>query len=358
MNDHTIALSGLSDTDAAMFEAALGSLPTHPWKLVDTPPAVLLVVDVDTVWGHMDWLRAVGGGQTVVAYSNDTRAHRDGLALDKPLRTRDLADMLDSLAAGQGDGVPAASVAPPVAAPPAAPAPSPAPAAAPTATDDPFAASEFIAPGMPAEPDTGTDAVDATSDHDTPSPDTPLGVCLMRGQLEHAVELDHDGVRLRLDPERGGYTGSTTLKPLVSLLDQPISSVRALGADEVAGMRQEAVIPMTRLLWFAALCATPGSLSPDLDPHATYRLTRWPQIEREFPRHFRIATAMMKGPGTLGDIASAANAPVGDVADFINAYSMAGHVSAGITPDTDAPVETDGKRMFSRLRRSLSRGGA
>lgn len=354
MNDHTIALSGLSDTDAAMFEAALGSLPTHPWKLVDTPPARLMVVDVDTVWGHMDWLRAVGSGQTVVAYSNDARAHRDGLALDKPLRTRDLADMLDSLAAEEGDGM-SAALAPPPAAAPASPTPPPAPT---TATDDPFAASEFIAPEMPVESESDADTVDPAPDHDVPSPDTPLGVCLIRGQLEHAVELEHDGVRLRLDPERGGYTGSATLKPLAPLLDQPISSVRALDADDVASMRQEAAIPMTRLLWFAALCATPGSLSPDLDPHATYRLTRWPQIEREFPRHFRIATAMMKGPGTLGDIASAANAPVGDVADFINAYSMAGHVSASITPDTDAPVEADGKRMFSRLRRSLSRGGA
>lgn len=359
MNRNTIALSGLSDTDAAMFEAALGSLPTHPWKLVDMPPAALLVVDVDTVWGHMDWLRAVGSGQQVVAYSDDDHSHRDDLSLSKPLRTRDLADLLESVSP-----LPAKSSAPDTAsvtattAPDAAPAPvldrqapvpaSPTPDITPVRTAPPEPSADPIPTPSLVAADTPT--VDAT-----PTPDLPLGECLLNGKLEHAVSIEADGVVLHLDPEHGGYTGSETLKPLRPLLDLPVKVARPLVGAALTGMRQATAMPLTRLLWFAALCATPGMLSPDLDPHADYHLTRWPQIEREFPRHFRIATSMMKGPGTLGDIASAANAPVGDVADFINAYSMAGYVSNSTPATLDTATDGDNKRMFSRLRRSLTR---
>ena len=56
-----------------------------------------------------------------------------------------------------------------------------------------------------------------------------------------------------------------------------------------------------------------------------YRLTRWARTEREFPKHFRIATAMMRGPATIAEIAEAAQVPHADVADFINANLAVGY---------------------------------
>ncbi len=342
MNHRTIALSGLNDTDAAMFEAALGSLPVHAWKLVDTPPADLLVVDVDTVWGHMDWLRATATGQPVVAYTNDESAHRDDMFLLKPLRTRNLAELLDSL--------------PPRAAREQDDMPDEAPATPPAATAMPDT-DETVMPAVIDMPEAALapEPEPVIEPEPAPGPDTPLGECLLRGGLDHAVSLQDGDITLQLDPERGGYTGPSALKPLQVLLARPIGDAVPLTGNALAAMRQGAAIPLTRLIWFAALVATPGQLAPELDPQARYHLTRWPQIEREFPRHFRIATAMMKGPGTLGDIASMANAPATDVADFINAYSLAGYV-ANDTPAAPAePDEGSDKRMFSRLRRSLSR---
>ena len=68
--------------------------------------------------------------------------------------------------------------------------------------------------------------------------------------------------------------------------------------------------PLGRLQWFGGLLAGKGELLPDFDAAGRYRLTKWPQTEREFPKHFRIATAMMKGPATLDEVAAASGVPL------------------------------------------------
>ena len=68
-----------------------------------------------------------------------------------------------------------------------------------------------------------------------------------------------------------------------------------------------------------------------------------------FPKHFRIATAMMKGPATLQEIAEASGVPVSDVADFINANLATGFAEPWSEP---APEPTDAGKpgLFGRLR--------
>lgn len=351
MNRFTIALSGLSDTDAAMFEAALGALPNNGWHMVENGPADLLVVDIDTVWGHMDWLRATANGQQVVAYTKDEHVRHCDLLLTKPLRTRDLAELLDELAS-HGGVKPVAPKAdapakpkPPVETPQPAPAPVTAPQVSTAPKPAPVAAVAPVSP--PATAPT------------KPLPPQTLGKCLLDDTLSSPCLLrGTDGTVLQLDPERGGYTGPATLKPLTALLDLPMNRAEVMSEEAVKLMREAPALPLTRLLWFAALCATPGELATHLDPAARYRLTRWPQIEREFPRHFRIATSMMKGPASIGDIASMANAPESDVADFISAYSVAGYVSSADAGNADSDADNEGgSGMFSRLRRPFLRGG-
>jgi len=350
MSRFTIALSGLSDTDAAMFEAALDALPGHPWELVDGSNAHLLVVDIDTVWGHMDWLRATANGQQVAAYTKDGNVRHCDVVLTKPLRTRDLADLLESLASGNQPH-PKAPVAAKPAPVPAKAKPAPAPAAA--KTPAPAMQAETVPVAVQAAP------VAAPEPAPKPLPPMTLGASLLSDKLTFACSMQGpDGTLVQLDPERGGYTGPSTLKPLKALLGMSLDQATRLQPDAVEHMREAPALPLTRLLWFAALSATPGKLASSLDPQGRYHLARWPQIEREFPRHFRIATAMMKGPGTLGDIASLANAPVGDVADFINAYSVAGYVVCDSMSDTTEEAPADNSNgMFSRLRRPFGRNG-
>jgi hypothetical protein len=88
---------------------------------------------------------------------------------------------------------------------------------------------------------------------------------------------------------------------------------------------------------------------PGFPEDAQYRLTKWPQTEREFPRHFRIATAMMKGPATLGEIAEASGVPVSDVADFVNANLATGFAEQYVEPEPEPEPQQKGG-LFGRLR--------
>ncbi|HET7267518.1 MAG TPA: hypothetical protein VFJ15_05360 [Oleiagrimonas sp.] len=343
MSHSTIALSGLDEADAAMFTQALDAMPGDTWELVDRPPCTLLVVDIDTVWGHMDWLRATANGQQVITYTHDAQVRGCELIVQKPLQIDKLGALLESVENAQDDT--AATAAPPAA-----------PTSDASATRDaPAMSVPELEPEVVAEPVSEPPAAAATAPEVPPIPMT-LGECLLADRITGPVAIKQaDGLELALDPERGGYTGPSALKPLEPLLDAPMSELQRLTPAATERMREAPALPLTRLLWFAALSSTPGQLSPSLDPQAHYRLARWPQIEREFPRHFRIATAMMKRAGTLGDIASAANAPVADVADFVNAYSVAGYVTSEGGDDggeRDAAVRGG---MFSRLRKPFSR---
>jgi hypothetical protein len=327
MSRYTVALSGLAEADAARFRAALDKTPATGWTLTEDADADLLVVDIDSVWGHMDWLRATASGQHVAVHTQHRDVRDCDWVLTKPLQAQALNAMLLELT----QIVPGRTTATPAAPPrPAAVKPAPAP----VPTPEPAVAMAAPAPPLPAT----------------------IAECLLADRFEHAVFIDNGtGVTLQLDPERGGYYGPLTLKSLQPLLALPTADAHRLDVVALAKARLAPALPLTRLLWFAALCATPGRLGAGLDPRARYRLTRWPKIEREFPRHFRIATTMMKQAGTLEEVATASNAPAGDVADFINAYCLAGHVAA--EPVAGEPAADAGPGMLSRLRRPFARGG-
>jgi hypothetical protein len=110
--------------------------------------------------------------------------------------------------------------------------------------------------------------------------------------------------------------------------------------------------PYARLTWLAHALGSNGQLTADLPGAGRYKLSRWPQIEREFPKHFRIATVMMKQPATLGEVAEQSGATLADVIDFTNAYYAAGYIEIEGVPSAAAPAQRDTGRgaILSRLR--------
>jgi hypothetical protein len=109
--------------------------------------------------------------------------------------------------------------------------------------------------------------------------------------------------------------------------------------------------PFARLQWLAALVAGDGRIAPGYDPNQKFKLLKWPQIEREFPKHFRIATAMMKGPQLLTEIAEASSVTLGEVTDFVNANLATGMAEMESPPpplDPNAPSAKGG--LLGRLR--------
>jgi hypothetical protein len=105
--------------------------------------------------------------------------------------------------------------------------------------------------------------------------------------------------------------------------------------------------PYMRLLWLCALAGGDGQLITGFVAGRKFVLTKWPQIEREFPKHFRIATAMMKGPALVQDIADASGASAAEVTDFINA----GLVSGAIVAEGQAAAGGDPARAAALLAR-------
>lgn len=165
-----------------------------------------------------------------------------------------------------------------------------------------------------------------------------------------------DGAELIVDPERSAYYFETkSLKPLQALLQQapdrwvPVYS-EALNSARAVNEAQ----PLERLRWYAGLIATPGILGRKLARDQRYQLARWPETEREFPRHFRIAKAMLKEAVTADAIAAATGVPYEDVVDYINASHAAGRLKAAVAePVGPAPAQGRTSRLMARLNKPL-----
>ena len=113
--------------------------------------------------------------------------------------------------------------------------------------------------------------------------------------------------------------------------------------------RVEAGQPLSRLQWYGGLLAGGGSLLPGFDPAGRYKLSKWPQTEREFPKHFRIATAMMKGPTTIDELAAASGVERAEVVDFVNANLATGFAEPWREPEPE-PEATKSGGLLGRLR--------
>ena len=168
--------------------------------------------------------------------------------------------------------------------------------------------------------------------------------------LADARKLERDGQPpLIIDAAADRYYGGLTLKPLLPYCMGAIKANewKPLPAAEIEKLRAvNAGLPLSRLLWLYIIGTSNGStMLPGLDLNAKFKLVKWPQIEREFPKHFRIGTAMMKGPSTLSEIADGSGATVGEVIDFVNAYAAIGFaVQDGGTPISDR------RALIERLR--------
>lgn len=180
-----------------------------------------------------------------------------------------------------------------------------------------------------------------------------LALALAQGTFSSARKLvGPDGAELVVDPEQNTYHfESTSLKPLAVLLEQPAGAwtpiySEALKAARLANPAQ----PLGRLRWYAGLIATPGILGRKLVRSERYKLSRWPETEREFPKHFRLAKEMVKDFATVDEIAAASGMPHEEVVDYFNACFADGRL------ETPPKVqESDASQQGSRRGRLMAR---
>ena len=77
------------------FDQANMRLPKR-WAATNEKEAELIVIDMDTVYGHMTWLKANNDGKITVAVTTSDRAEADHV-LPRPVTMEDLVNLLGLL---------------------------------------------------------------------------------------------------------------------------------------------------------------------------------------------------------------------------------------------------------------------
>ncbi|GAB2491521.1 serine/threonine-protein kinase [Arenimonas alkanexedens] len=345
MTTHSICFAGLSREEEAeittCFKQANASTGNH-WLLTPETEAHVLVIDMDSMYGQMSLMKAIGSDKIVVALTAGGRADTD-YVLQRPAT----ADAIASLFTQILDGSPAAGPTPVAAEPMAAPIES-APAPAAPVVSEPEPAPSPAAPAPVAARTTAEQPVAP------PQADPRLTDYLRPGALSGPVRLQLVGAPdLVLDPGTQTYLSGAALKPLLPycaavIRDSdlvPVSAAELTALAAGLGGSQ----PWSRLAWLSALSGGNGALANGFGLNDRYKLLRWPQTEREFPKHFRIATVMMKAPALLTDIAEQSGVSLTEVIDYVNACLATGVAEAENAP---APAPDAGKGgLLGRFRR-------
>lgn len=361
MSMHNICFAGLSREEEAQVTAVFqqaNARSGNQWTLTPETAAGVLVIDMDSMYGQMSLMKAIGSGQVLVALTASGRAETD-YVLTRPVTADSLASLMSRIDGNEPAAPAAESAPPPVAAPAPVPAPAPAPAPAPMPTPAPTpvvaAAPAAMATPAPVEP---APAAEVPAAEATPEPVRPaeprLADLLRPGALSVPVRLQITGAPdLVLDPGTQTYLGSAALKPLLPyctaiIRDGELHPVAATDLPAIAASLGGSQ-PLSRLAWLCALNGGNGALMPGYSPNDKYKLLKWPQTEREFPKHFRIATVMMKGPASLTEIAELSSTPLGEVIDYVNACLASGVGEAeGAAP---ASVDAGKGGLLGRFRR-------
>jgi hypothetical protein len=309
----------------------------HHWVLTDGDNADYVIIDMDSLYGPMSWLRLHSMGRKVIGLSSVDRQQTD-FRLPHPVSAKDMTVLLSEIASDLPQQQAASAAPKAMPAPMAAPvAPAPVPVAEPVAPVPVVATEPEPEPAPEPEPIVAAAPVLRTLRHWLNARSLPKRVRLQRG--------DHPP--LLIDAAAGVWHGSATLKPLLACFESELTDADFESLDAAAWAADAAKLgeaqPLARLQWLGGLLTVAAT-------EGKYALKKWPQTEREYPKHFRIATVMMKGPASAADIAEASGVSAEEVNAFINANLATGYAE----PATDAPPPPAAPQkatgLFGRMR--------
>lgn len=337
MTIHSICFAGLSRDEQGQVEAAFREANAgNRWQLASESEAAVVVVDMDSMYGQMSLMKALSNGKVVAALTAGGRVDTD-YRLERPVTAAAIGKLLAEIEAG--------TPATPEPAPQVAPEPVPAPAPAAVVAPEPVPAA---APATPAEPEPAPVPAAVVAE-------PRLANLLRSGAITGPVRVQVEGAPpLAIDPAGQVYFSGQALKPLMpyATADITVDDLQPVDPAQLAGLAAElgGSQPLARLAWLLALAGHGGQLAPGHGLNDRYKLLKWPQTEREFPRHFRIATVMMKGPALLTEIAELSGVPLPEVCDYVNAALAAGVAEAEQTAASE-PEAAKGGGLLGRFRR-------
>ncbi|HET9047620.1 MAG TPA: hypothetical protein VFN29_01455 [Chiayiivirga sp.] len=359
----SVFFTGMDSFDAeqltALFNDANRRAGNHVSLAKDQGSATALVIDVDTLYGHMTWLGAQNSGQTLVALTSGATASAD-YVLHRPVTMEAMRTVVHELGKGHATAQ-------------NAPAPIKEAVAAQAAPNiETATAISHSATAPTAKPDHAAKATktqtEATVVHADASPvelaapvpppkprERKLIDVLLAGDLPagpHKLELPGLPV-LALDLGQKIFLCGSGIKPFLPHTKPTLTpdAWQSLSAAEFGTLRKSVggTQPLSRLIWLAALGGSEDMLH-DAEPDARYKLSKWPQIEREFPKHFRIATAMMKGFFTPEEFAQQSGASVEEVREFLAASLATAHAELEPKASPEDVTPSPPRGLLGRLR--------
>lgn len=380
----TLGLTGMDPATETTLKSAFSEANADmagAWSLVPEGEAAYVVVDMDTLYGPMSWLRLHAADKKVIGLTTAARTQTD-YRLERPITTQGLATILRDITGASGQPATQSQPAVPEPAQIEAIAPSPsspeyftdlaasipsapwqAPVAGSGSGSGSGSASKWETESQPqSETETEPESKSAPESEPTPtSPPAPAAApiattlleWLASGRLKGRGRVRSGNVTVLIDSDQRTYHGPTSLKPLAELFAQPMDPEGFEPVNEAAWDHDTASLggaqPLSRLVWFGSLLSGNGTLATGYDPNDRFRLLKWPQTEREYPKHFRIATVMMKGPATLAEITETSGVTRQEVNDFVNANLATGFAEPYREPEPEPDTGKPGG-LFGRLR--------
>ena len=351
----TFGTTGMDRATEGEIQAAFNTANARSgnvWTLVSDDSAEYVVVDMDSLYGPMSWLKLHGTGRKVIGLTSAKRS-KTPYRLPRPINVDDLAVLLSEIAHAEskdagGSGyepAPLPEVQQVIVEPEAVIAPQES-----VIDDAPSAATPESAEFEPVEqqaaaiepanrsPDPAHDRQQETATQSSANaPRTLRGWMGVRGPSRRVRIEAKNGSVVLLDTNAGVWHGPKELKSITPCFAAEPGDAWSTTPDDASWEAEARKIgpaqPLVRLTWFGGLLSGNKIAGP-------YQLRKWPQIEREYPRHFRIATVMMKAAATAAEIAVAAGVPEDEVRDFINANLATGYAVSANQSTLEPPAPT------------------
>jgi hypothetical protein len=285
-----LSLAGFDRTSEMRVRTLFQSLDLPEWTVAEESAADVILVDLDSIYGQMAWMRGFDDTKVTIGLTEALRADTM-YRLAAPPTADAFKAVLQTITNALGGGVAGDA-------------------------DEAAALRSPPAPRARRPPD---------------PPDTPGNVRLAARIASNPgpfIVQWGDLPRLVVDPERQQFAPGHTLKDLLgyAVAELPEAAITAIDRETVSAAldRSGGAHPLERLRWVLALGAN-GGLRLEHGPESRFQLCHWPRVEREFPRHFKIATVLLRQPGTVSEVAAASGTSEAEVADYVTAALALGH---------------------------------
>ena len=321
----SLYFSGFNSNEELALKKLLGQPGTANWSSVSEEHAQLIVIDLDSIYGHMIWLNARGQGRVCLGMSQGSKAETEFFAR-KPVTPEALSRVLSEIEAKLNQKTPI------------------------LATSDRILKNTHEHPVVRAEEPQATPA--ARRSVFTASAAQPAAGGAMR--LSDWINSDELAMMVRftpsampaitLDRAHDQFYSGGKIDELLPYAQRPISpsDIQTIAAVPAAG--SQSAYPLHRLAWILGYGLGEGILLADYSANDKYRLTHWPHIERRFPDHFKLATLLMRDALSLSELVEKSGIKQSEVCNFLNAGLSSGQIK------TQSGAETG--KLLRKLRRS------